>query len=447
MSESEVVTVVLVAQQEQARQWYQDLNADPRFRVLSYVTTGDEIPPRVASLRPRLLVLDAALLDSPPALIAVLERIHVDAVCVLLPPETSERARAEIAAARAVALVWQGDVAMGDVADEMYAAVAEQMQRPVPSTPSPVAPPTAAAQPSVTAVPVAPTVPVPSPEEMKPRRIVAFWSGTAGGTGRTTLALGLALLAAEWGANAALLALAEPALSAYLSLPRTPNVSEFDPAVGVAALAHVLTWQKQGGAASLPLLLGPARPRDGKRLQPNRILAAIAETYDLLLLDLPALVCGSNSWSLDALAQADEVVLVPPLSAAGVVSTIEALATLRDLKAGARVHLAVNHRAPGGMPAAQLVEGVQSVWGDCPALVAETPFAPELPNLLDRGELLNAEAFLAALEPLAVTVAGLRRPVPPVAETAPVPATPARRSRPVIRVDGDGQPRLRIRLT
>ncbi len=220
---------------------------------------------------------------------------------------------------------------------------------------------------------------------------LAFWSGPAGGSGRTTLALTVAVLAAERRLDALLLALAEPSVSAYLRLPRTPNATAFFETGDLDAAEQAVTWDG-AGSRRLRVLLGPARPRDG-RVPPERVAAlldAARLAAPLLLLDLPTLTAGENPWVLEPLVRADALALVVPPTVTGVAAAVEALATLRDLAAPARVHLALIRRAPGGLPAREFTAAVRELWGDCPPLAAEAPFTPGLPARLDCGELVEA---------------------------------------------------------
>ncbi len=235
-------------------------------------------------------------------------------------------------------------------------------------------------------------------------RALAFWSGPAGGTGRTVLALSTALRAAGSGAEVALLALAEPAVSAYLRLPRTPNVLTFFQHGSLAQAEQTVGWETSpplplnapGAAAgvvgaTLRLLLGPPRPGQGG-VEEGRVAALVTAARaacPLLLLDVPSLTPGPSPWAFEPLTLVDELVLVAAPSVAGVAALVEALATARDVGTAARLHLVLVHRAPGGLPAAQFVDGVRELWGSCPPLTAQVPFLPGLGALLDRGELVT----------------------------------------------------------
>ncbi|HEY77200.1 MAG TPA: ParA family protein [Thermoflexia bacterium] len=220
-------------------------------------------------------------------------------------------------------------------------------------------------------------------------RVVALWSGPAGGVGKTTLALLLVGYAAERrvradGCPLLLLALAEPSVSARLALPRVPNVTAFFETEDLARAVQTVGWE---AGPTLPVVLGPARPREGavERERVAALVEAAASAYPVVVADLPALPPGGNVWSLEPLLHARAVVLVAAPSAAGVAAVVESLATLRDIGASAGVHLVINRRVASGLPLREFVEGVRSLWGECPPVAAEVPYSPEL-AALDRGE-------------------------------------------------------------
>jgi hypothetical protein len=51
------------------------------------------------------------------------------------------------------------------------------------------------------------------------------------------------------------------------------------------------------------------------------------------------------------------------------------------------VHLALNRRSGGTLSARDFAAGVEQLWGNCPPLVAEFATVPDLPGLVERGEL------------------------------------------------------------
>ena len=222
-------------------------------------------------------------------------------------------------------------------------------------------------------------------------RVMAFWSGPAGGTGRTTLALATVALAAERSVDAVLLALSEPAVSVALRLPRLPNVMGFFAAGSLADVEQVVGWDRASGRARLPVVLGPARPTEGtvKPGQVETLMTAARASHALTCVDLPPLTPGENPWVLEPLSQAEAVALAVGPTAVGVAAVVEALAVLRDVEAHAEIHLALVRRVPGGLSTSEFASGVQALWGACPAVV-EVPYLSTLPEFCDRGELPGA---------------------------------------------------------
>ncbi len=223
-------------------------------------------------------------------------------------------------------------------------------------------------------------------------KVVSFWSGPAGGTGRTTLALALAGLMAERGTDVALLALAEPSISAVLCLPRRPNVTTFFATGELQAAEQHVAWGEGSEQAGMHLLLGPARPAEGmaEKGQLAALVAAARASHSLVIIDLPALVPGGSPWALEPLAGSDVLVQVTSPTARGVAATVETLATLRDLGTSQRVVIVLVRRAPSAPPARDLVAGVRELWGSCPEIVAEVGFVPALASPAGRGELPTA---------------------------------------------------------
>lgn len=260
--------------------------------------------------------------------------------------------------------------------------------------------------------------PQPGPPRARSRSgIVALWSGPAGGTGRTMLSLALAAHAAERGVDTVLLALSEPALSAYLQLPRVPNALAFFETGNLVAAEQDVSWQGEGVRARMRVVLGPARPGE-VRVERGRIggLVEVArDAHQLVILDLPPQTPGGNPWTQEALARAGDVVLVLVPTAVGVVAAVQALATLRGLSAAVAdrsapsVHLLLNRRAPGGLSCRAFTEGVAQLWGSCPPVVTQVAFLPGLQPLLDRGELSDDEGLSQAVEELAAVVGGAIR--------------------------------------
>ncbi|MCC7266786.1 MAG: hypothetical protein IT546_05520 [Caulobacteraceae bacterium] len=146
--------------------------------------------------------------------------------------------------------------------------------------------------------------------------------GTVGGCGATTLAIEAAAILAQRckGRRKVCLVdlnLADGAAGAYLGA--TPNMrlaettaDRIDPAVLGAFSAHV--------EDDFDLFAAPRDPRAFQRVSPEavvRMLDVACQAYDWVIVDVPRL---RQSWTLDVLAGADEVVLVSELTVPALLS-------------------------------------------------------------------------------------------------------------------------------
>jgi Mrp family chromosome partitioning ATPase len=251
---------------------------------------------------------------------------------------------------------------------------------------------------------------------------LALWSGTAGGTGQTTLALATAFLAAQQGVDVGLLALSEPSVSAHLRLPRMPNVTLFLEGGSLPAAQQTLTWEADGPATTLSVLLGPTWP-GGSRAEAGHIAALVESArgaHPLVLLDLPPLTPGPSRWALEPLRQADYLVLVASPTAAGVAATVAALSAVEQADARPAMGLVLVDRAPAGLSTPEFTVGVSALWGSCPEPLGRVPFSPHLPEVTDRGELPGA-----LLHPSRQTEPLLRAAGALLAACRPDPVAPA----------------------
>jgi MinD-like ATPase involved in chromosome partitioning or flagellar assembly len=365
------------------------------YKIDGMCYTEEEL--RRADVGPEnLLVIDATLAGSADEAADLIASLGAVRVVLILPPAwKSHRFKLD-----------NIDVLASFTAPADWHAVASELKRHAqpagePSESKPEVQPAAKPEPEPVHVPAPGRIPRPAPRPVTPRygvaerRTCAVWAGHAGGTGRTTLALALGILAAERGVDVSLVALSEPSLSAYLHLSRMPNVMDFAQSKlqrqDLLRTERSVVWSDGHDTPALRVLLGPTRPREGKldRKQIGQVIEAVRAAHTLVIVDLPPLVPGGNAWSLEPLLHATDVVLVMAPTVAGVSAAVESLATLHDLGVAATVHLLLNRRLPGGLPAREFCDGVEQVWGTCPPVVAEVPFLPEMPALTSRGELPN----------------------------------------------------------
>jgi MinD-like ATPase involved in chromosome partitioning or flagellar assembly len=262
------------------------------------------------------------------------------------------------------------------------------------------------------------------PQSQPVNRVVAFWSGPAGGTGRTALAMASGILAAEWGQDVVLLALSEPAVSAYFNLSRTPNALGFFEDGDLGRAERRINWATE---ARMGVVLGPPRSEPVAPEAIGELVDAARTAHGLVLVDLPAAPPGGTPWAVEPLRRATDVVLVVPYSSTGVAAAVEGLVAMRDAAAPGQVHLVLNRTHPGRVRADQVRAGIESVWGSCPDVVARLPNLPRLADALERAELPGLllepeqsrflggggeQGWVAAVAALVEAAAGLQRPVP-----------------------------------
>jgi MinD-like ATPase involved in chromosome partitioning or flagellar assembly len=254
--------------------------------------------------------------------------------------------------------------------------------------------------------------------------VVVFWSGPAGGTGRTALAMASGILAAEWGQDVVLLAFSEPAVSAYFGLPRTPNAGRFFADGDLRQAGRRVDWGTQAG---MDIVLAPTRSQDVTREPIGELVDAARTAHGLVLVDLPAAPPGGTPWAVEPLRRSTDVVLVVPYSSTGVAAAVEGLVAMRDTAAPGQVHLVLNRTHPGRVRADQVRAGIESVWGSCPDVVARLPNLPRLADALERAELPGLllepeqsrflggggeQGWVEAVAALVEATTGLQRPVP-----------------------------------
>jgi MinD-like ATPase involved in chromosome partitioning or flagellar assembly len=278
--------------------------------------------------------------------------------------------------------------------------------------------------PSVEEPPSLPPAPRQRPQSQPVNRAVALWSGPAGGTGRTALAMASGILAAEWGQDVVLLALSEPAVSAYFNLSRTPNASCFFEDGDLSRAERRINWATE---ARMGVVLGPPRAEDVAPEAIGELMDAARTAHGLVLVDLAAAPPGGTPWAVEPLRRATDVVLVVPYSSTGVAAAVEALVALRDAAVPGQVHLVLNRIHPGRVRADQVRAGIERVWGSCPDVAARLPNLPRLADALERAELPGLllepeqsrflggggeQGWVEAVAALVGATTGLQRPVP-----------------------------------
>jgi MinD-like ATPase involved in chromosome partitioning or flagellar assembly len=383
------VTVLLAAPTERAHAWYKSLTGHSLLDVLSYSANLADLQHKLEETAPEALVLDADLFDGPDALRALLEPIQGVLVFLVLPPQAGQEQIDSALSNACVAGGWVGDVKLPEIAGDIHQAA---LQARGVAAPAPV-PPAAPIPPSPSPVPPPPVGH--APLLRGGGRVVAFWSGSSGGTGCSTLSLAFSALAASRGVGAILLALSEPSVSTYLHLDRVPNVASFLTARGdrLAAATQRIGWGAQNGRTSMHVMLGPARPSDGV-IEPGQLsvlIEAARAAYPFVVIDVPSLPPGGNPWTMVPLQHATDIMLVMAPTVTGISATVEALVTLDTIGASGGVHLVLNQRFPSGaFGSKDFRAGVEAMWQSCPE-VTRIGFVADLPGSMNRGEIPDSD--------------------------------------------------------
>lgn len=253
----------------------------------------------------------------------------------------------------------------------------------------------------------------------RPERPAMHGAGTIamlslrGGVGVTTLAVNLALILARQGDGGTCLVDLSPSSGSaalQLGLRPDPNWSTLS-ALGTPPSPVAVDTCVLGHASGLRLLPAPFTPVVGAGLRREAVLGmltSLKDKYCTVVVDLPSVLNESTMATLESASAIGLVMTSDPPSIQAVLGTLQAL---RDLVP--RVHIILNHTAPGEQAPVQALERVLRQ-----RLSEVIPFDPAQPRALSKGQPLAASA---PDSPLAHSVALLSTrlqpsPLRPVAE-------------------------------
>jgi Mrp family chromosome partitioning ATPase len=249
-------------------------------------------------------------------------------------------------------------------------------------------------------------------EGWKNSRIIVVGSGPAGGTGRTVVAMGLAIAATERGCRTILMGIAGPGLAIYLGLPRGADRLAMIESKDAPAVTTQVKWQAGRDVFQMEVM-AEAADWSNRALVPGQITAMLTscrESYDLVIIDFPPVGPGLVEGTLELLQNAQDLLLIVPPSAMGVAAVVDGLAYLKGSlcqgREAPRVALALNQRTPGGLSLVEFTTAITRVWGSCPYIAAEIGYSPELARALDRGEILRSGVLSKPMAELAEVLLG-----------------------------------------
>lgn len=215
-----------------------------------------------------------------------------------------------------------------------------------------------------------------------PRGVIAML-GLRGGVGTTTLSVNLALALAKSAPEQVCLVDLSPSsghIALHLGLRPDPNWSSLSllPSLpGKETLRSYLITHPAG----IHLLAAPFVPVLGGGLRRDLVLAilsALQESFQAVVLDLPAVL---TEGAVAALESARVIGLVTTAEPAAIQTTIGTLQALKPFLT--KVHLIVNQPSPGGLPPSSALQRVFRH-----PILAVIPFDPKQPQALAQGKPL-----------------------------------------------------------
>ena len=368
---------------------------DPRFQVQATARTPDELQEKLA-LQPDALLLEGTLFPSPQELADTL----APPCLLLLPEQTPAESLALLQALPNPVAIHQGEPRFPELADTLAQAVASRRPGPAPA---------------------------PLPAAAAGWRAVAVWS-LAGGVGKSTLAVALALEAVQRRLPTLLVGLGAPdTLPLLLDRPPQPNLLAWRRQPTTATLQAAV--QSQHGLDLLagfpsPLDLAAYLPEalDGGASLPALTQAAAHAGYAVVVLDVSA-----QELAPAALAAANALLLVAVPTLPGLALALEAHRLVQELHSGRHpippqdIHLLFNRVRPSTLTPEQALKSARQLGQPLPPLAAAIPDDPAIQECAQRQQpaAFHSHPLRLAMKRLADALFAPGPPPPP-------PPTPGR---------------------
>lgn len=398
---ADAVTVLLGGPQTRTSAWYAALQADARYRVISWAYDVPDLSAKLAS-NPEVLLLDATIFSGPQDLLQLLTRVQ-GAAYVLLPLQASEEQFQTVKNASTVKAVYRGEVNLPELARRMYDDVKSMRT---------------SAQPGMNAAwELAGGPRSGMPVQM---RIIAVWN-QAGGVGKTTISTNLAYEAARRGLPTLLVGLGSPDdLPLILSLKKEPNLTHWRANPTPEGLRQAIQKKDHLDVlAGFPDVLSEAQAINTPVNAPNSlerlVNQAIRSEYAVIVLDAPPTALAAS-----AISAANTLVMVARPSLEGILRTVEAYRTVVERLAGQHaipsggVYVALN-RVGGRLDANEWHRSASAMLGrSFPPVIAQIPDDPRVGNAQDQRTmpLVASDDFARALKPLADALLAIKDGVP-----------------------------------
>lgn len=343
------ITVMLVGADDKKMRWYQVLSVDARFRVVSRADDPKAMLDFLAAeeREPEVYFVDGRVFGGPAELQQTLSKLS-GSVYLLVPDSADEDMISPLKSLPCVKSIYRGDANMQDWVSRAWsdATTKRRMAPPVFSGDDPVEAANSgmprAAQKVVTGT-----------------RVVTVWS-RSGGTGRSTVAAGLAMAAARKGIKSLLVGLDAPdVIPLHLNgLTPDPNILSYVANPNEVGLRG--STQRFGDMdviPGFPDMLAEAQSAGNKELVQNLVqLAAFKGGYAAIVLDTPV---NSESTTPGAIAAANTWVMVCRPTLADAWNAVDAFRMVTQKAAGqfridpANIMVVLNQRTQGQLSAGE----------------------------------------------------------------------------------------------
>ncbi len=267
----EAVIMLLAGPPSRVNSWFTSLQMDSRFRVTTFSTDPQDLENKL-SYNPEAILLDATIFSGPENLTQFLTKT-ISSVYVVLPKEAGDEIRNAISNLPSVRGVFLNDINLAQASGRIFAEVVALRNQ-------------------------APSLSQPGKGYRTERiagglRVITVWSRT-GGSGKSTIAVALALEAAQRGIKTLLVGLSVPDISipTFLNLKTTPNLfgwlanPNFEGGIkpNVQSIGHLdVLVGLQDGIKEGELAKAPDDPSSINQL----VINATFGGYSIVILDTP----------------------------------------------------------------------------------------------------------------------------------------------------------------
>jgi arsenite/tail-anchored protein-transporting ATPase len=408
MGAEPAITVMLIGAPDKEQAWYQKFSVDARFRVVSRASTSKAMLEFLGGEKnePEVYFVDGRVFAGPAELQEVLSKLS-GAVYLLVPDSADDDAISPLKGLPCVKSIYRGDANMQDWLSRAWsdATTKRRMSPPVFSGDEP--------RPEQGGMPRA------AQQVVTGTRVVTVWS-RAGGTGRSTVAAGLAMASARKGIKSLLVGLDAPdVIPLHLNgLAPDPNITAYTANPNEVGLRGAT--QRLGDLdviPGFPDMLAEGQASGNKDLVQNLVqLAAFKGGYAAIVLDTPA----NSDTTPGAIAAANTWVMVCRPTLADAWKAVDAVRMVTQKAAGqfridaANILVVLNQRTQGQLTAGEWHKAADQAARSAglssgfPSIAAVVPFIAELPPAQDAGRpaMDASDEFARQMNRLADTLFG-----------------------------------------